>query len=48
MRAAICDDEINALRQTSDIVRKVFTDMNLKYSISEFTDGYKLLKEKHG
>lgn len=48
MRAAICDDEINALRQTSDIVRKVFTDMNLKYSISEFTDGYELLKEKHG
>lgn len=46
MRAAICDDEINALKQTSGIVQKVFAEMHLKYSVSEFTDGDELLREK--
>lgn len=43
MRIAICDDEISALKQTSDTVRKVFAEMKLTCMISEFDDETKLL-----
>ncbi len=46
MRIAICDDEINALKQTCEVVKSVFSEMNLKYTINEFTDADELLSKK--
>lgn len=46
MRIAICDDEINALKQTSNTIKKVFQEMKLQCVISEFTNEIELLNSK--
>ena len=46
MRIAICDDEINALKQTSNIVKSVFDELQLKYLMDEFTNADELLSKK--
>lgn len=38
MNIAICDDEVTALKETNNMVKKVLDDMNINYSIDEFTN----------
>jgi DNA-binding LytR/AlgR family response regulator len=46
MRIAICDDELNALKQTHNVVEDVFNEMQLKYFIDEYTDADEMLQNK--
>lgn len=46
MNIAICDDEITALKQISNTVKKVFNEMNLKCFINEFTNESDLLNSR--
>ena len=46
MRIAVCDDEILSLKQTSGIIRDVFSEMQLKCIIDEFANADGLLKSK--
>lgn len=43
MRIAVCDDEVIALKQTSNTVKKILDEMNLRYTISEFTNETELI-----
>lgn len=44
MLIAVCDDEKIELEQTENIIKKVFDEMQLQYSINVFTDINEMLK----
>ena len=44
MNIAVCDDDVAELRQTTEVINRTFSNLNLEFNVDEYVSGYEVLK----